>query len=205
MNIIIHPNRWLIWTIALIVMIFIVVWGAIERYAIEQETEITGQNSLLGRETSKLDTTGWKTYRNERYGFEFKYPEDISLKTDTSGYIIISERNVVDAKELTISSLRRKDSTRTLAEFVHNYNGYDEEDIHTQFGNENKEFINGIEVYTFEEYYGSRSEAHYFFLKNKNEGVDALYVLYANENPRDIPFKKFQQILSSFKFFEPKR
>ncbi|OGZ52234.1 MAG: hypothetical protein A3A29_02985 [Candidatus Ryanbacteria bacterium RIFCSPLOWO2_01_FULL_47_79] len=205
MNIIIHPNRWLIWTIALIVMIFIVVWGAIERYAIEQETEITGQNSLLGRETSKLDTTGWKTYRNERYGFEFKYPEDISLKTDTSGYIIISERNVVDAKELTISSLRRKDSTRTLAEFVHNYNGYDEEDIHTQFGNENKEFINGIEVYTFEEYYGSRSEAHYFFLKNKNEGVDALYVLYANENPMDIPFKKFQQILSSLKFFEPKR
>jgi len=202
---IIHPNRWLIWTIALIVMIFIIVWGAIQRYAIEQETEITGQNSLLGRETSKLDTTGWKTYRNERYGFEFKYPEDISLKTDTSGYIIISERNVVDAKELTISSLRRKDSTRTLAEFVHNYNGYDEEDIHTQFGNENKEFINGIEVYTFEEYYGSRSEAHYFFLKNKNEGVDALYVLYANENPRDIPFKKFQQILSSFKFFEPKR
>ncbi|OGZ51306.1 MAG: hypothetical protein A3F26_02165 [Candidatus Ryanbacteria bacterium RIFCSPHIGHO2_12_FULL_47_12b] len=205
MNIIIHPNRWLIWTIALIVMIFIIVWGAIQRYAIEQETEITGQNSLLGRETSKLDTTGWKTYRNERYGFEFKYPEDISLKTDTSGYIIISERNVVDAKELTISSLRRKDSTRTLAEFVHNYNGYDEEDIHTQFGNENKEFINGIEVYTFEEYYGSRSEAHYFFLKNKNEGVDALYVLYANENPMDIPFKKFQQILSSLKFFEPKR
>ena len=205
MNIIIHPNRWLIWTIALIVMIFIVVWGAIERYAIEQEVENIGQNSLLGRKTSKLDTTGWKTYRNERYGFEFKYPEDISLKTDTSGYIIISERNVVDAKELTISSLRRKDSTRTLAEFVHNYNGYDEEDIHTQFGNENKEFINGIEVYTFEEYYGSRSEAHYFFLKNKNEGVDALYVLYANENPMDIPFKKFQQILSSLKFFEPKR
>ena len=74
---IIHPNRWLIWTVALIVMIFIVVWGAIERYAIEQETEITGQNSLLGRETSKLDTTGWKTYRNEQYGFEFKYPPEL--------------------------------------------------------------------------------------------------------------------------------
>ena len=59
-------------------MIFIVVWGAIQRYAIEQETEITGQNSLLGRETSKLDTTGWKTHRNEKYGFELKYPPELA-------------------------------------------------------------------------------------------------------------------------------
>ena len=38
---IIHPNRWFIWTISLIVMIFIVVWGAIQRYAIEQEYQYT--------------------------------------------------------------------------------------------------------------------------------------------------------------------
>ena len=89
----IHPNRWLIWTIALIVMIFIVVWGAIQRYAIEQEIEIAGQNSLLGRETSKLDTTGWKTYRGENFGLvnsvglelpglELRYPPEWKVHTD---------------------------------------------------------------------------------------------------------------------------
>lgn len=208
---IVHPNRGMLYFLAISIAILLGVYYAAQLYVIDEEArdvEASFINTQSVKNTDALreeNIQNWKTYRNEQYGFEFKYPEDISLKTDTSGYIIISERNVVDAKELTISSLRRKDSTRTLAEFVHNYNGYDEEDIHTQFGNENKEFINGIEVYTFEEYYGSRSEAHYFFLKNKNEGVDALYVLYANENPMDIPFKKFQQILSSFKFFEPKR
>ena len=92
---IIHPNRWFIWTIALIVMIFIVVWGAVERYAIEQETETAGQNSLLGRETSKLDTTGWKTYRGENFGLvnsvglelpglELRYPPEWKVESSES-------------------------------------------------------------------------------------------------------------------------
>ncbi len=34
--------------------------------------------------TSTPDTTGWKTYRNEKYGFEFKYPRDYLLNDSTS-------------------------------------------------------------------------------------------------------------------------
>ena len=33
--------------------------------------------SLRGGE-GELDLTGWKTYRNEGYGFEFKYPENLN-------------------------------------------------------------------------------------------------------------------------------
>ncbi|MDO8559736.1 MAG: hypothetical protein Q7S23_01720 [bacterium] len=47
------------------------------------------QQTMLGTlrftQTSALDTTGWQTYRNERYGFEFSYPPDLVV-VDTNQY-----------------------------------------------------------------------------------------------------------------------
>lgn len=80
---IIHPNRWFIWTIAIIVAVFIVVWGAVERFNTEQAaySTLTINQAPLRRETSQLDTVGWETYRNWQVGFEFKYPSDFLPQT----------------------------------------------------------------------------------------------------------------------------
>ena len=38
------------------------------------------QNTSTATITSEIDTSGWKTYRNEEYGFEFRYPGELSVK-----------------------------------------------------------------------------------------------------------------------------
>ena len=34
---------------------------------------------------TKQQATGPQTYRNDKYGFEFQYPEDVKVETGTSG------------------------------------------------------------------------------------------------------------------------
>ncbi len=195
---IIHPNRWLVWTIALIVMIFIVVWGAIERYAIEQEVESIGQNSQLGRETSKLDTTGWKTYRNEEYGFEFKYPPSFNVGEAERGYV---EVRSTDAERLVISPPRQRGTESVLA-FVHNDFRYDEDSEHSQYSNDyTTRMINGFQVYGFDLLLSSRVERHSFILKDQNSGVDIFYVLAGD----DQVWQVFGHIISTFTFFNLKQ
>jgi hypothetical protein len=80
---VLHPNRWFIWAISLIFITFILAWGASERTSIEQErigSEAQYEYAMPPKHqaaaTTSPDTSTWKTYRNEEFGFEFMYPNN---------------------------------------------------------------------------------------------------------------------------------
>ena len=216
---IIHPNRWFIWTIALIVMIFIVVWGAIQRYAIEQETEITGQNSLLGRETSKLDTTGWKTYRNEKYGFEVKYPNDWATFEQTDkGFDVSSSSEpwIWSAQNQVGPPAHWREISLYLNENQSDaFNYYTEKfEREMQSGSyqvcSSKKTINGVEgkkalAYICNPAYGLERVGNYNTLVEvNNTEVLGLYATYGNATEGSVK-STFNTMLSTLTFFEPKR
>ncbi len=51
-----------------------------ERQGDENVEVLTSDVDLSAEVLAKVDTSNWKTYRNEEYGFEFKYPEGWEIR-----------------------------------------------------------------------------------------------------------------------------
>ena len=84
-----HPNRWFIWAIVFIIAIFIIVWGAVERYSIEQEYNFTSDELYYSIRLQKkvlqnkagLDISGWKTISitNNNQDLKISIPKTFSV------------------------------------------------------------------------------------------------------------------------------
>lgn len=231
---VIHPNRWLIWTIALIVMIFIVVWGAVERYAIEQEYSYTGEEIYYSvrlhkrASPSAVDISNWKTYRNEKYGFEFRYPSDWGEGTQDMFYIsqdmfYISKENTPpdplcgrggdclypDGSSISLF-IRDKEILVTLSQYV---------EARLKFFQDSEKKITekiitnhkAVQVSNWGEEGGPGTSV---FLEINPENVIQFTLGYTHEDEfnreRALKVKEestatFNKILSTLTFFEPKR
>lgn len=94
-------KRWLDYTITFLVIVFILLMWAIQNYSIEQDYSFSGNDIFYSIKlhskhqqsqttntasgiSSTIDTSTWKTYRNEKYGFEFRYPDNTQVKDVTA-------------------------------------------------------------------------------------------------------------------------
>src|SRR3989338_2748692 len=83
---VIYPNRWFVWTIVMAVVIAAVLYWyfmmqAIRYRAMSANPEIEQQIfELKKKRLGQIDTTGWKTYRSEKYGFEIQYPSNFAFE-----------------------------------------------------------------------------------------------------------------------------
>ncbi len=227
---IISPNRWLIWTIALAILIAMFVWWQIELYTIEADTQLIETQSAppiqhkSAQTTSAINTSSWKTYRNEKYGFEFKYPPDLKLEEYGDGGVFMTHKEgdrvcahgvgcvypgsilfATNVRDQLLLNLGRP-LPKTFQEFISMYysdlfyqkdgSGYSEKNL----------FVDGRNatdiVLTKRGRYGNNFQRELVVEKNQQE-VYRIDVDYFDQY-RDYVLSIYNTMLSSLKFFEPK-
>ena len=148
--------------------------------------------------SSQVNITEWKTYRNDKYGFEFKYPREWTVSAIDSGADVVFSTEKVDEINLydfsvfvgPISGAQDGQDNITLDEYLVGY-AYDKNYLRQDKN------IGGIQMIRFEsksDWYGDNKEIRYIIVREKLMYEFVIhYINYINVT-------YFDKILSTFKF-----
>src|SRR3989344_6333735 len=199
---VIHPNRWLIWTIAIILMVFIVLMGAIQYFMVEQEQNFPTWHPIT-KSASKLavDRVNLKTYQNVTLGYTLRFPSDWQVLSYSNGFAIKNVSTYKAGEEFCKTFCKFPDDVYLFV-YSFQYSGLPFDSIFPAFKEERVGDFSVIEAppLTPDTYYAP-NQKDFYVVRNDNYLIK-FSMVYGNE-AEALAYKTVKEVIASLAFFEP--
>ncbi len=177
------------------------------------ECILDGNYPDAGGKCTKADISDWQTYRNEEYGFEFKYPGDWEVGQAVRAVVELSKYEQGNEPRPIFINFQIEDNDRnlTIKDWLDQFDKFDDGYYSSQeikeiaseqipgFAQEREPYVDSVK--SWEQYVGMEGGwVKYIFVPKANK----IYVIYITSQIDLSIFKReldeFDQILSTFRF-----